>query len=155
MWAQKRCSISCPLRKLWLPIASIVKKFDCGYGTIVCFLLCHASYQWSISQQILVSVGKWEVLNFPFDTSGGEPRVFQSNYWVNAMIVDTLASCITRTSAAMVLTMLDKQVLIMHKERITLTAPSKFCEMIENMNIYFMFSKIIQHDLHCNLHCWS
>ena len=73
-----------------------------------------------------------------------------SLYWIGA-----LASCIARTSAAMVLTMLDKQVLIMHMKRIPLTAPSTFCEMIENMNIYFMFSKIIQHDLHCNLHCWS
>ena len=53
--------------------------------------------------------------------------------------VDALAPCVTRTSAAVVLTM---QVLVFHMEWLQLPLLSQYRDMIENANILFMFPKI-------------
>ena len=60
-------------------------------------------------------------------------------YWVNAMVADALAPCVTRTSATMVLTMKDKCVHVIHKEGFQVPAASQWWEMIENANIFYVF----------------
>ena len=52
------------------------------------------------------------------------------------MTADALAPRVARASAAMVLTMEDKQILVFHEEGFQLPVPSPFCEKLE------IFSKI-------------
>ena len=54
------------------------------------------------------------------------------------MAVDALAHCIARISATIVLTYQDKQVLVFTDEEFQLPAPSKFCEIIKNADIFFV-----------------
>ena len=63
------------------------------------------------------------------------------------MDIDALDPCVTRPSAAMTLTMPDKQVPVFHEDIFQLLLPSQFCEMIENVNIYIyiFFQNSIQH----------
>ena len=58
-------------------------------------------------------------------------------YWIR-----TQAPYVPQTSAAMVLTTQDKEVLIFRDEECQLPASSQFWEVIQNVNIFFMFSKI-------------
>ena len=62
--------------------------------------------------------------------SGTEVKIFHVNY-VNIMTDDALAPAIIRSSAAMVLTKKDKQVLDIHEGRIQLTKPSVWEEILE------------------------
>ena len=50
-------------------------------------------------------------------------------------------SYVARSSAAMVLTMQDKQVLVFHKEEFQQPAPSRCWNIVENANISFTFPK--------------
>ena len=54
---------------------------------------------------------------------GAETGIFLGNY-VNTMAADALATCVARSSATMVLTTQDKQVLVFHEEGLQLTTPS-------------------------------
>ena len=60
----------------------------------------------------------WRALN----PSGAETRI----WWVNIMADDDLAPYVARSSAAMILTMQVKQVLVFHEERFQLIVPSQF-----------------------------
>ena len=56
----------------------------------------------------------------------------------NTMAADDLAPCVARSSAAMVLTKQDKQVLIYHKDTFQLPVPSQWWEIIENANVFYV-----------------
>ena len=60
---------------------------------------------------------------------GVENGIFQDNY-VNAMAANAPAPYITKSSTGMVLTVLDKQVIVFHKIGFQLSAPSWYGEMI-------------------------
>ena len=61
--------------------------------------------------------------------------IFRKSY------IKILAPHITSPSAAMVLTMQDKHVLVLAKERFQLLMQSQFWEIIENANLYFLRSR--------------
>ena len=61
---------------------------------------------------------------------------------VNTTADDVLVPCISSSSAAMLLTMEDEQVLIFYKEGFQPTAPSQCWEMVQNANIFLCFLKI-------------
>ena len=52
------------------------------------------------------------------------------------MAADVLAPDVAKASAAMLLTLQDKEVLVIHKERFQLSSSSQIWEMIDNTNIY-------------------
>ena len=54
---------------------------------------------------------------------GAEIVIFWDNQ-VNTIAADALATCVARSSAAMILIMQDKQVLVIHEERFQLPVPS-------------------------------
>ena len=60
------------------------------------------------------------------------------------MAADAPVPCITRASAAMVLTVYNKQDFVFHKERLQLPAPSQCQEMIENANTFLCCPETIQ-----------
>ena len=68
---------------------------------------------------------------------GPETRIFQENY-VNTLAADAWALAL---SAAMVLTVRNKQVLVYHEEEFQLPVPSQSREIIRKLQTYFMFSK--------------
>ena len=51
------------------------------------------------------------------------------------MAADILVAWVTRPSAAMVLTMLDEEILVFHKDGLELPAPSRYGELLENLCI--------------------
>ena len=57
------------------------------------------------------------------------------------MAADSLAPCDAKSSAAMVLTMWDKRILVFHNEKFQALVSSQCSEMIENTNVFFMFSQ--------------
>ena len=59
------------------------------------------------------------------------------------MVADALAPLVARPSATMLLTMEDKQVLVIHKVRFQLPLPSEFWELLENLNIFSCLLKLI------------
>ena len=72
------------------------------------------------------------------------------------MTADALSPRIARASAAMVLSMEDKQILVFHEKWFQLPVPSPFCEKLENANIFNIFwnkfsIKIVQHILFVTL----
>ena len=73
---------------------------------------------------------------------GAETEILQHNKF--NIMADTLAPCITRLSAILLLTMQNKVIFVFHWER---PAPSQFWDMTTNANIFFCFLNIIQH--HC------
>ena len=60
---------------------------------------------------------------------------------VNTIAADGLAPWVARPSAAMVLNMQDKQVLVFHEEGFQLPVSSLWWEIIENANIFTEFRK--------------
>ena len=72
-------------------------------------------------------------------SAGAETNIFQRNY-INTMADDDLATQGTRSSAAMVLIMYDKQVLVPHLEGFVCLC--HLCqEMKENANTFLCFFK--------------
>ena len=61
---------------------------------------------------------------------------------VNTVIVDVLASCVTRPSVAKVLTMQDKWDLVVHKKRCQLPAPSQCFSVTKWFTYVFIFREI-------------
>ena len=57
------------------------------------------------------------------------------------MAADDLVTYVTRASAAMALTTLDKQVLVFHEDKFQAPAPFQYQEMRENAYIIFGFWK--------------
>ena len=57
---------------------------------------------------------------------------------VNTIAADGLAPWVARPSAAMVLNMQDKQVLVFHEEGFQLPVSSQWWEIIENANMYLL-----------------
>ena len=58
------------------------------------------------------------------------------------MVGNALAPCITRPSAAMILTVQNKHVFVIHEERFQLHAPSYCWKIIENGNTFLCFLKM-------------
>ena len=58
------------------------------------------------------------------------------------MVADALATCVARSSATIVLTTQDTQVLAIHKKVFQLPVPYQYWEMIWNADILFMFPEI-------------
>ena len=69
-----------------------------------------------------------------------ETRMYSENY-VNSMAADGLVPCIVRPSAAMVLTLYDKQILVLHKEGFQPSAPSEWMRNDRKCSYIFMVSK--------------
>ena len=78
------------------------------------------------------------------DPSAAETRIFQDNL-VITMTADGPAPCVAGSSAAMLLTMQDKEVLVFHEEGFQLFSPSKYWELIGNANMFLHFLKWIWH----------
>ena len=74
-------------------------------------------------------------------TTGDGTRIFREN-WVNTIAADALAPCVARSSAAMALTMQDKQILVFHKAGFLLSVPCKCLEMSENVDKFLKFVEI-------------
>ena len=58
---------------------------------------------------------------------------------INTESADVLAPLVTRSSAAMVLTIQDKQILVLHVEGFQITTPFQFWEMMVNTNIIYHY----------------
>ena len=54
---------------------------------------------------------------------------------INTIAADPLAHCVTKPSAAMLFTVMGKQILIFHQEGFQVPAPSQCLELIENANV--------------------
>ena len=67
-----------------------------------------------------------------------ETRISWENQ-VNTISAGALAPCITKTSATMVSTMQSKCILVMHRERFQLPAPSQCWEITTNVTLFYVF----------------
>ena len=70
--------------------------------------------------------------NYICNLSDAEIEMFRDN-WVNNKAADALAPCVTKSSATMVLTMQDIQVLAIHEKRFQQPAWTWSWEMIQNI----------------------
>ena len=66
--------------------------------------------------------------------SSHEAGRFDRTMYVNTMTADVLAPCVAKTSAAMVLTMWDKQVFVFHMEEFQLPVPSQYWKIPDDAN---------------------
>ena len=94
-------------------------------------LMVHYHLCWALRHPHVVTC------SLSFNPSGVGTRIFKEN-WVNTMAADALAPCIARSSAAMVLTLQDKQV--SHKAGFLLPVPCHYLEIMENVYIFFHVS---------------
>ena len=81
-------------------------------------------------------------MNDAVHSSGAESGIFREN-WVNPMAADALAPCVARTSAAMALTMHDKEPFVFYDEyfflsscAISVLGNNRQCEYV------YLFSKV-------------
>ena len=86
--------------------------------------------------QLMKDLGYFSHIHGRLDPSGAEDGIFQENK-VNS-VADALAPCVARSSAAMVLTVQDNDILIFHEARFQPYMASHFEEM---MQTYFYISK--------------
>ena len=102
----------------------------------------------ALAMELLQSCTKPLIYIFPsyfsqqtYNPSGAVAEIFWDNY-VNNMVTDDLAPCITWPSVAMVLTMQDKSAIVFSAKNIYLPhVPSHCRQMIENANTSSMFSQ--------------
>ena len=70
-----------------------------------------------------------------FNLVDAKTGMFQDDF-VNTMAADALVTCVARSSAAMVLNMEDKWVLVLYEEGFQLIVPPQYWKMTANTNTF-------------------